>query len=152
MPKLCKDDNVFMHKINKGHVNMRMNIQTAYNQGILNLNDKKRCCLIVNGFGLEQMKSQSQWKVEGDDHFMKFQWFHSAVAIYMLLNHFVDKPKKSFVDSIFSSKTDETFTEISREVLLSDPDGIKMVELIDSKVQAIVIDYSNGGPHYFKSD
>jgi len=134
----------FLRKIGNEN-NLYVSIKVADDRGKLNLEDKKRCCLLANGFTLDSFTTKARWKnIETDKIESKYQWFHSAVAIYMLLTGFVKKPEQSCIDPILISKTETTFVKIAQEVILSDPSGLKVIETISNKVPSLIVDDHNG--------
>jgi hypothetical protein len=147
MPKkkdnFSADNKKFLIKLNRGGLDFYANVKLAYNAKALNLNDKKRCCLITNGFTLDdfnkkyvfEVKSDRQDEMKDDTSMVKCQWFHSAIMIYTLLQRPDLAPDNSGVHALHSNGTADIFLDISREVLNSDPDGIKCVRIIDSQTE-----------------
>lgn len=132
----------FLEKTKKGKKNFYLNIEAAHNEGSLNLSDKKRVCLVTNRFTLDHFKSQHRWVNESDETVMKFQWFHSALSIYILLCT-PTKIENSFINDVLNTKTKSTFIAIARDVLMSDPDGVKCIDRINSDEEIILIDDQN---------
>lgn len=99
------------------------------------LDAKKAVCCAVSGFRDPGMMT----KFKEDPLIMKPQWFHSALAIYLLLTYPSMKPASSFID-LFIGKCDRELLKIAVDVLSSDVDGEEL--LTTSLDDTIVIDPS----------
>lgn len=140
------EDFKFLVKLNKGSTNFNTNFNANFNTNVklaynkLNLNDKKRCCLIASGFTLDHFNTQHVFETRGDEINVKYQWFHSAIAIYTLLSNPNSAPQKSFINAILSTGTEKIFINIARDVLNSDPDGVRYMKLLDTKTEIYLTD------------
>lgn len=146
--KLSMDNKKFMIKMDKGGVDFQANVKLAYTAKILNLNDKKRCCLVTTGFSLDDFNTQHAFETKNNTgsetesnstSVMKCQWFHSAIMIYTLLRRPDLASKNSGVSKLHSTGTADTFLCISREVLNSDPEGAECIKAIDSQVEMVTL-------------
>lgn len=97
----------------------------------LDLEEKKKCCVIGNGRRLETLNDQYLFQVTSSETVIKRQWFHSAAAIYVLLTHPQLIEKDSWANSLMSTRN--TFIKVARDVLNSDLDGIEYVKIMDSQ-------------------
>ena len=134
------EDQKFLVKINQGSEALHTNILRAHKKGLLNLADKKRCCLLVWGCALADFDKRVRWTVTDDEIVMKHQWFHSALGIYIFISRPASVPKRSFIDSITSAKARKVIKNISRTVLACDSDGVECIRTIDSGAELALQD------------
>jgi hypothetical protein len=129
MIKLSPADRIFLAKLRRDK-NVYISIQNAYKAGLLTLEDKKRCCVIGNGFPLESFANLHIFGIKNDVALMKHQWFHSAASIYTLLS----RPRLITQNNaaVLLLPTKETFLALSRHVLSTDEDGIEFLAQMDA--------------------
>lgn len=124
-----KAERAFIKKLqqSKSATNPCVQISDALQSNSLTLEDKKRCCLLVNLFPLSKFAHEAPWVTLNGHVTTKPQWFHSASAIFVLLSGIVSKPTLSFVDAIYTSHTEKDFLAMAREVLSSESDGVEFL-------------------------
>ncbi len=133
----------FLSKINTTGRNFYTSVSTAYEQKILNLNDKKRCCLIATNFTLADCDKQARWMTAEEKMITKPQWFHSAFSLYILLSRPGSASKDSFIVPIIASDSRETFLKIAKDVLVSNIAGTECIAAVDSGDLLLTIDDRN---------
>jgi len=94
---------------------------------------------MVNGF----TDINKEAKFTDDPLVMKPQWFHSSLAIYLLLTYPSMKPPNSFIDELVG-KCESEILKIATDVLSSDDDGRDIVEHPELYFGSTVIDNNKG--------
>jgi hypothetical protein len=133
----------FLSKVDPTGRKFYTSVTAAYEHKLLNLNDKKRCCLIATSFTLADCDKQSRWLTSEEKTITKPQWFHSAFALYILLSRPGSAPKRSFIIPIIATDSREIFLKIAKDVLVSDSAGAECITAVDSGEALLAVDDAN---------
>ncbi len=135
-------DAIFVNKILKDQTKTLFEcIKIAFDKQNLTIEDKKRCCLLVNNFNLSHFNSKSRFSK--DSQIQKYQWFHSAACIFIQLHR--GKATNPFVRAVNDHPCmKEILIQIAKDILIEDKDGLYLINCVtDSEMTLCCIDDNN---------